>query len=252
MRNKVLPVLTNAINSSLSGSDSRKNDWILCIHISPSALIPAKHLFIHWSRSGSHGIPIMCSPEQRTAPAAVSNQECSIPRLIWWGAEQNRWAESPMPWQCHRDTPAADSQNRATVPCSTRVWVGQPAPILFLLPEPELVYLLNHSPAVEGGLLTLAELHTHIPALFLLSLPQKESQQLVGIWRGWGGQHWGKWSLTERESNWENSCSEFPLFVVLQMVFLCKNTWRSSQEHKISKAGSLSSVGHVHSVQSWS
>lgn len=145
MRNKVLPVLTNAINPSLSGSDSGKNDWILCIHISPSALIPAKHLFIHWSRSGSHGTPIMCSPEQRTAPAAVSNQECSIPRLIWWGAEQNLgWVTDAMAVpQLPGTPPAADSQNRATVPCSTRVWVGQPAPILFLLPEPELVYLLN-------------------------------------------------------------------------------------------------------------
>lgn len=176
MRNKVLPLLTNAINPSLSGSNSQINTLNYFICTSPSALIPAKHPFIHWSRFGSCGIPIVCCP-----PVPVCHQECSIPRLLWWGAGQNGWGELAMPQQ----------HQGSHCPCSTRAWVVPPAQPCSSSQSLSCFICLALPPLQwNKDVLMLAELHTLLPALFLLSFPQKQSQQLVGVWRGWGGQHW--------------------------------------------------------------
>lgn len=145
-----------------------------------------------------------------------------------------------MPW-LPRTPLLPASQNRAIVPCSTRAWVVQPAPISFIFPEPEQFYLLNSTtPAVGEG---CAETWwtSHPPSSIVSSLlsQKKASPQLVGVWRGWGGQHRGKWSLTEGESDWEKSYSEFSTFCFLgfflQMVFQDRNIWRHCAPPRITK-----------------
>lgn len=186
MRSKVLPVLTNAINPSLSGSESQRNVLNPFIRIIPNALIPAKHLFIHWSMFGRHGIPIMGSPAENSACASVQpGMFHSLAALMRCWTEQMGWATTATAAPQLPRTPLLPaSQKRAIVPCSTRAWV---APILVLSSEPEHFYLLNSTtPAVEEGCADTCWT-SHPPSSFVSSLlPPKRVTAPCGGLKGMG------------------------------------------------------------------
>ena len=98
---KLLPglVITSAINPSLSGSDSQRNTLNPFICINPSAVIPAKHLFLHWSVFRSHEIPLMCCPAREHHLHQCAARNAAF--LSWWGAKHYWWSGLPTARQHH-------------------------------------------------------------------------------------------------------------------------------------------------------
>lgn len=140
-------------------------------------------------------------------------QECSIPRLLWWGAGQNGWGELAMPQQHQGSQGPPCCQPARMEPLSLlHQGLGGPtSPALLLLTEPELLYLLNSAtPAAEQGCAGTCWT-SHPPSSIVSSLlPPRRVTAACGGLKGMG-----KWPLTEGESNWEN-------YSELSTLFFCK------------------------------
>lgn len=184
-------------------------------------MIPAKHLFIHWSRFGRHGIAIMCSPAENTPGTSV---QAGMVHSQGWSAEVSRRdgvssSQGPLCSQPARAEPLCPAPWGSG--CS-----NQPQPCSSTQ-SPSCFICLSLPLSCSGRRMCWPCWTSHPPPSIVSSLTSpKRVTAACGGMKGIGEGSTGVDGPCRGRERLRKLFGVLNFFVFLQMVFQYRNIWR--------------------------